>query len=122
MEKEILVIDDSWTTLILLEWFLNDHGYKTVIVIDVAEALKYLETHTPNLILLDIQMPKISGFDFLKEYGNNPKISTIPILIISANDDTTNINTGKALGAAGFIPKPFKLEQLLKKVEEFIKK
>lgn len=122
MEKEILVIDDSWTTLVLLEWFLNYHGYKTTIVLDVEDALKSLETQTPDLILLDIQMPKISGYDFLKEYGKTKKISNIPILIISAYDDTSTIKTGKKLGAAGFVPKPFKLDQLLEKVQELINK
>jgi DNA-binding response OmpR family regulator len=121
MKKEILIIDDSWTTLVLLEWFLNEHGYNTVIVTNVEEALIHLETHTPDLILLDIQMPKISGYEFLKEYGKTPKISTIPVLIISAIDDKESINTGKELGAIGFVPKPFKLEHLLEKVKEIIK-
>ena len=116
MKKEILVVDDSYTTLILLEWFLKENGYEASIVIDVEKALEYLEKQTPDLILLDIQMPKISGYDFLKILREANK--KIPILMISANDSSENIKLVKELGASGFVAKPFKLNELLIKVEE----
>ena len=118
MKKEILVVDDSYTTLILLEWFLNENGYHASIAIDVEKALEYLEKQTPDLILLDIQMPKVSGYDFLKILREANK--RIPILIISANDSSENIKLVNELGAAGFVAKPFKLNELLIKVEELI--
>jgi DNA-binding response OmpR family regulator len=118
MKKEILVVDDSYTTLILLEWFLKENGYNVSIVIDVEKALEYLEKQTPDLILLDIQMPKISGYDFLKILREAKK--DIPILIISANDSSEAIKIVKDLGVSGFVAKPFKLNELLIKVEGLI--
>ena len=118
MKKEILVVDDSYTTLILLEWFLKENGYETTIVIDVEKAMEHLEKQTPDLILLDIQMPKISGYDFLKILREAKK--DIPILVISANDSSEAIKLVKDLGASGFVAKPFKLNELLIKVEELI--
>lgn len=120
MKKEILVIDDSYTTLVLLEWFLNEHGYNASIVVDVEKAMEYLEKQTPDLILLDIQLPKISGYDFLKIFRKNNK--DIPILIISANDSSEAKKLVNELGASGFVAKPFKLNELLKKVEELTSK
>ncbi len=118
MKKKILVVDDSYTTLILLEWFLNENGYNASIVIDVEKALEYLEKQTPDLILLDIQLPKISGYDFLKILREANK--KIPILMISANDSSETKNSVKDLGASGFVAKPFKLNELLLKVNELI--
>jgi DNA-binding response OmpR family regulator len=120
MEKVILIIDDSWTTLVLLEWYLGENGYKTSIALDVEKALEYLETNTPSLILSDLQLPKISGFDFLEIYQKNPKINSIPVLIISANDALGTIDKVKEMGAVDFVPKPFELNILLKKIEEYI--
>lgn len=122
MAKEILIIDDSWTTLVLLEWFLKEKGFETFMAIDVEKAYKYLENNTPSLILLDLQMPKISGFDFLEQYQKDSKINSIPVLIISANDSLGTVDKVKELGAVDFVPKPFELKELLKKIEDNIKK
>lgn len=120
MEKVILVIDDSWTTLVLLEWYLSENGYKTSIAIDVENALEYLKNNSPSLILLDLQLPKLSGFDFLEIYQKDDKINSIPVLIISANDALGTIEKVKEMGAVDFVPKPFELNVLLKKIEEYI--
>lgn len=118
MKKEILIVDDSWTTLVLLEWFLIENGYTAILAQDVEKAIDYLKFHTPNLIFLDLQLPKISGFDFLKIAKK--KNLNIPILVISANDSSESISMVKELGAADFMAKPFKLNDLLNKVEELI--
>ena len=68
---QILVIDDSQTTLMLMEWALQDNGYKPIVALSVKEALSLLNTNKPNIILLDLSMPEISGFDFLKYVKNN---------------------------------------------------
>ena len=116
MKKEILVVDDSWTTLVLLEWFLIENGFKAVLAQDVEKAMQYLKTNTPDLIFLDLQLPKISGFDFLKLIRKGD--IKIPILVISANDSNEAISLVKELGAADFIAKPFQLNDLLLKVEK----
>jgi DNA-binding response OmpR family regulator len=121
MAKEILIIDDSWTTLVLLEWFLKEQGFETIIVTDVEKAFEYLEKNKPALILLDLQMPNISGFDFLEKYQKDIAINSIPVLIISANDTTDNIDKVKELGAVEFVPKPFELKDLLKKINDNIR-
>ena len=121
MSKEILIIDDSWTTLVLLEYFLVDNGFKPVVADSVEKAMDYLDKNKPSMILLDLQMPKISGFDFLEKYRYDEKMSKIPILIISANDALGTVDKVKEMGAVDFIPKPFELHELLSKIKENLK-
>jgi two-component system, OmpR family, alkaline phosphatase synthesis response regulator PhoP len=118
MEKEILVVDDSTTTLVLLEYFLQENGYNSFLASDVEEAIEYLKNKKPNLIILDIQLPKITGYEFLRilKRENN----TIPVIMISAIDTSESKILVKDLGAIGYITKPFKLDELLNKIVEFI--
>jgi DNA-binding response OmpR family regulator len=118
--KEILIIDDSWTSLILLEWSLNENGYKTKTSLDVKEALKYLEKQSPDLILLDLMLPQISGYDFLKIIKHDEKKKNIPVLVISAASEPESIKLVKELGAVDFISKPFGLEDLNKRINSII--
>jgi DNA-binding response OmpR family regulator len=121
MDNTILIIDDSWTTLVLLEHYLKDHGYSISVADSVEIAMKYLENNSPSLILLDLQMPKISGFDFLVKYKKDEILSKIPVLIISANDELGTVDKVKEMGAVDFVPKPFELHDLLSKIQSHSK-
>lgn len=119
-EAEILVVDDSTTNVVLIEAVLGEMGYSITTTLNAKEAFKAMEKKTPDLILLDLLMPRISGYDFLKEIRNNDKTKKIPVIVISAVTDQLNIKKIMDLGADGFIKKPLDIEILIEKVEKFL--
>jgi two-component system sensor histidine kinase/response regulator len=116
----ILVIDDSQTTLMLMEWALQENGYKTHVAIDIKEAENFLTTNKPRVILLDLSLPEVSGFDFLKTIKADITNKDIPIIVISAFDNHETIQEVKMLGALDFVPKPVNLKLLMQKIKDVI--
>jgi DNA-binding response OmpR family regulator len=117
--KNILVIDDSNTSLALLEWALKEEGYHTLIASSVKEAQKIITRIKPDLILLDLFMPNISGYDFLK-MKSELNIEEVPIIVVSAYDDQESIKQTRDLGANEFIPKPFNLKQIVRTINKHL--
>jgi DNA-binding response OmpR family regulator len=121
VHKTILVIDDSETTLVLLEWFLKDNGFDTLIALDIKSALLQIDKQLPDLILLDLQLPEISGYDFLKMIKTDKNKKDIPVIVISALDSQEAIRQLKHLGAIDFIPKPLNLKMLVDHINIILK-
>lgn len=118
---EILVLDDSNTNVVLLEAILAEQGYQITPALSAKEAFKAIEKKIPDLILLDLLMPKVSGYDFLQQLKENEKTSNIPIIVISAVTDQQNITKIMDMGADEFIAKPLDIEILLDKVSNILK-
>ncbi len=116
----ILVVDDSTTNVVLLEAILDEKGYKIETALNAKEAYTLIEKHTPDLILLDLLMPKISGFDFLQEIRKNETTKTTPVIVISALTDEDNIEKIMSMGAIDFVKKPIDLQYLVDKVESVL--
>lgn len=113
----VLVVDDSTTNVVLLEAILDEKGYKIETALNAKEAYIIIERNTPDLILLDLLMPKISGFDFLEEIRKNKKTSNTPVIVVSALTDEENIERIMNMGAIDFVKKPIDLQYLVDKVE-----
>jgi DNA-binding response OmpR family regulator len=120
-KKNILVIDDSQTTLVMLEWFLIENSFAVHFAANVKEALQHIDEQIPDLILLDLNMPQISGYDFLKMIKSDDSRKDIPVLVISALDSNESKLRVKNLGAVDFFPKPLILKELLIKINEILK-
>lgn len=105
-DKKILVIDDSNTNIVLLEAVFSSDGYIMLTSNNAKEALQIVEKEKPEIILLDLNMPEISGFDFLSRIKDNKKTCGIPVIIVSAFTDEMTIKSTFSLGAAAFIKKP----------------
>jgi CheY-like chemotaxis protein len=118
----ILVIDDSNTNVVLLDAILSTRGYEIKTALSVKEAMELVKKKVPDLILLDLLMPEISGFDFLKNIHINDQLRDVPVVVISALADESNISTCKELGAAGFIKKPVDIAVLVNTVEKILTK
>jgi len=114
-KKKILVIDDSSTALALMEYTLKDAGYNMQLAASVKEALKFMETGLPDLIILDLSMPEISGYTFLQMMKER-SIDYIPVIVVSALDSPDSVKEAKELGAQYFIPKPLNIKMLLDKI------
>jgi two-component system cell cycle response regulator DivK len=120
-EKKILVVDDSTTNVVLLEAVLDGKGYKIATALNATEAFKLLEKEPQDLILLDLLMPKISGFDFLQEFRKEEKNKDVPVIVISAVTDKENVEKIMTMGATDFIKKPVDIQDLVDKVKSHLK-
>jgi PleD family two-component response regulator len=116
----ILVVDDSTTNVVLLEAILDEKGYRIETALNAKEAYAILAQQNPDLILLDLLMPKISGFDFLAQIRNNENTRNTPVIVVSALTDEENITKIMEMGAIDFIKKPIDLQYLVEKVESVL--
>ena len=113
----ILVVDDSTTNIVLLEAILEENGYKIDSAVSVKEALQCIDKKIPDLILLDLLMPKVSGFEFLETLRADERTRLIPVMVISAITDEDSINRILRLGAVDFIKKPIDIQYLVEQVD-----
>ena len=127
--KKILIVDDEEDILEYLSMFFKNNGYATCTARDGQEALEQARTEDPDLVTLDIIMPKKSGVRFYREMKDDPELRNIPIVIITAltgwGYDTEGfhkfIKTRKHVPPPeGFLPKPVDTEELLKIVKKYI--
>ena len=116
--KSILIVDDSNTNVVLLEAVLNNRGYDIRTSMSVREAYKIMARKQPSLILLDLLMPHISGYQFLDRIKNDENTKHIPVIIVSAVTDALNIKKTLEMGAVDYIEKPVDIKELVKKVEQ----
>lgn len=121
--KKILVIDDSETNNILIKsLFEYKEGYEVVTLDNSKDVLHIVEKFLPDLILLDIMMPKKDGYDVLKELKSNIKFKHISVIVVSAKQESKDIEMAMNLGAIDFIKKPLGNNDFVKKIEAFFKK
>lgn len=120
-QKSILLVEDEALLSNLLRQRLEKEGFKTLIARDGEEALKLLKENKPDLVLLDIIMPKISGFEFMERLREDPSVAKAPIIIISNLGQESDMEKGQTLGAAGYFVKArMSIDELVGKVKEFL--
>ncbi len=113
----ILVVDDSSTNIVLLDAILQREGYEVLTALTANEGLKYVESHDPDLILLDLLMPEVNGFDFMEAFNKMEHKHNIPVIIVSAVGTAENKKYSSELGAVSFINKPVDIPALLNLLE-----
>lgn len=109
----ILIVDDSQTNLELVEAILQHAGYEVVSAKSAEHALEILESFTPQLIIADIMMPNMSGYDFYQALKEMDHLRYIPFVFLSAKGKRSDIHYGKELGADDYLTKPFSRQELL---------
>ncbi|MEC4984772.1 MAG: adenylate/guanylate cyclase domain-containing protein [Oscillatoria sp. PMC 1068.18] len=117
---DILVVDDTPANLRLLVTCLRQHGYKVRPVADGLAALKAVQHFQPDLILLDILMPNINGYQVCEQLKNNPQTKEIPVIFLSALDEVFDKAKGFQVGAVDYITKPFQIEEVLARVNNHV--
>ena len=117
----ILVVDDNQQNLELLQAYLEDLDCETIGATEGAQALEIANTRAPDLILLDVMMPKISGFEVCKRIKNSPKTENIPVIMVTALNEFADIERGVDSGTDDFISKPVNKLELLTRVKTMLK-
>lgn len=119
--KSILIVDDETDVLFALKSSLERHKeFKVTIASDGEEALKVLENDTPDLIVLDLVMPKITGQDLLKLIRQNIKTIGTPVIISTGNRETATMVDLMNLGATDYLMKPYDIKELTKTINTYI--
>jgi DNA-binding response OmpR family regulator len=113
--KQILIIDDSNTALLLMEYALKEAGFTAVVASSVKEGIVEIGKRKPDLILLDLSMPDMSGYDFLK-LKPELEIENVPVIVVSAYDSVESVEMTRQLGAVDFIAKPIRLDDLMERI------
>ena len=116
-EYKILVVDDVQSNVLLLKALLGREGFGIVYAMNGTEALEKVKSEHPDLILLDVMMPDMDGFEVAGHLKVEPEQAEIPIIFLTALNDSASVVKGFQLGANDFISKPFRREELLIRVE-----
>ena len=119
-KKKILIIDDDLQASESLKKLLVFSGYEVEIVNKPKEALEKIKLFRPDLILLDLLMPGIGGFELCEIFNQDPLTSHIPIIVVSALSDYPDIKKAYKLGVVGYITKPYDFAQLLNEVKKIL--
>ncbi|MEM6402445.1 MAG: response regulator [Cyanobacteria bacterium P01_D01_bin.116] len=119
--ETILVIDDSPTNLEILHDVLGSAGYEVLVEMDGVSGIEQVESNPPDLILLDVMMPKIDGFETCRRLQENPLTKDIPIIFITALTEAEEKVKGLNLGAVDYITKPFEQEEVLARINLHLK-
>jgi DNA-binding response OmpR family regulator len=119
MVKKILVVDDKSELRILLKSYLNQEGFEVVMAADGQEALFVARHEKPDLIILDLMMPEMSGYDFMRVYNRE---ADTPIIILTARLEENDRVLGLELGADDYVTKPFSLRELAARVRAVLRR
>ncbi|MBI5475242.1 MAG: response regulator [Ignavibacteriales bacterium] len=119
-KKNILFLEDEDELLLTLGTLLRDQGYAVIETKTAEEALDLLKKTTPDLIIADIKLPGIDGFDFFHAVQKNYSSKNIPFIYLTAFNNLHAAMTAKAEGASDYITKPFELEYLIVRIRELL--
>ena len=119
-EKKILVVDDSNTNIVLLESLLERNGYTVFTALSGRQGLDSMRNMLPDLIILDLKMPDLGGFEFMEVLRENGDWMDIPVVILSAVSDSDSIRKALDLGAADYLTKPLDPDKVIKLAENIL--
>ncbi len=117
--KTILVVDDQTSAGRLLQQFLQEQGFRVIFAADGQDALRQARQAAPDLILLDIRMPDMDGFEFLRKL--RPALQT-PVILVTSQEAETDIVRGFELGADDFLIRPFRMHELVARIHAILRR
>jgi DNA-binding response OmpR family regulator len=120
MPKEILIVDDEPSIVVPIQFLMEQQGYDVLVAENGEDALDAIYKYKPDLILLDIMLPRIDGYEVCEIVRLNPEYRDIKIIFLTAKGREVEIAKGLALGADAYIIKPFSNTELVAKVKELL--
>lgn len=121
-KKHIIVVDDEEDILQLLNFTLTKEGYRVTSLASGDKVLKAIEKDPPDLILLDLMLPGIDGMELCRRIKNNPGTRPIPVIMLTAKSDESDVVSGLELGAEDYIPKPFSPKVLIARIRTVLRR
>jgi DNA-binding response OmpR family regulator len=116
MSHTILIVDDEPNIVISLEFLLEREGYRVLIARDGQEALEAMARDKPAMVLLDVMLPKLSGYDVCQRIRQNPDWADVKVVMLTARGREVEVAKGLALGADAYVTKPFSTRDLLQQI------
>lgn len=120
MAKKILIVDDEPNIIISLEFLMKKEGFEVAVAGDGDEALAKVDSFAPDLILLDVMMPKKSGFEVCEILRADPAKADLQIVMLTAKGRDTEVAKGLAIGANAYVTKPFSTKDLVVRVKDIL--
>ena len=120
MPKSVLVVDDEDSIILSLQFLMKREGYEVRLARDGEEALTAVAASPPDLILLDVMIPKRDGYDICQTIRGNPDWAGVKIIMVSAKGREVEVEKGMALGADAYVTKPFSTRELAAKVKTML--
>jgi CheY-like chemotaxis protein len=121
-ETQILVVDDESSTRRLLSYLLEKSGYAVVTAEDGIEALARIEQARPGVVITDLMMPNLNGYELCRRIRVRPEFNAIKIIVLTARDQSSDLEVLKASGADFVMKKPINPQELSRTVREFLEK
>ena len=120
MAKRVLIADDEPNIVTSLEFLMEQAGMEVRVARDGQEAIDLAESFRPDLVLLDVMMPVLNGYEVCQRLKSDPKLRHVRVLILSAKGRDVEVAKGRELGADGYITKPFSTRELVSKVRALL--
>lgn len=120
MSKKILIVDDEPNIVLSLEFLMEQSGYQVAVARDGDQALEQVAAFRPDLVLLDIMMPVRNGYEVCQAIRENRAWDGVRILMLSAKGRDLDVSKGLALGADGYLTKPFSTSELIDRVRDLL--
>jgi DNA-binding response OmpR family regulator len=120
MSRKVLIAEDEPNIVASLEFLLRQFNYEVRVARDGVEALALVASFAPHLVLLDVMMPRKSGFEVCRRIRGNPAWQNVKVMMISAKGRDSDIDQGLALGADAYVTKPFSTKALMATVRELL--
>lgn len=120
MSQEILIVDDESNIVLSLEFLMRQAGYRVRTAEDGEQALAALEAGKPDLVLLDVMMPKRDGYEVCQQIRRRPEWAQLPVIMLTAKGRDVEREKGLAMGADDYITKPFSTQEVVETVQSVL--
>ena len=120
MGKRILIVDDEPNIVISLEFLMKRKGHEVKVVSDGQSALAAVAEFAPHVILLDVMMPRLNGYEVCQRIRENPAWESMKIIMLTAKGRDVDVTKGLAVGADAYVTKPFSTSELVEKVQTLV--
>ncbi|TCK69393.1 response regulator receiver domain-containing protein [Winogradskyella wandonensis] len=120
MKKKIVIVDDEPNIVMTLEYTFKKNNFEVYIARDGSEALEILESIIPDVIMLDVMMPKVDGYQTLKAIKENKALANTKVVFLTAKNKASDVEKGLKLGADKYLTKPFSIKQIVSEINELI--
>ncbi len=120
VKRKVLIVDDEPNIVTALEFLLERRGYEVRVATNGEEAMAHVESFLPDVMLLDVMMPKRSGYEVCQRVRERPDMQHVKIVMLSAKGREAEVNKGLSLGADLYITKPFSTQELVERIDALL--